>query len=75
MSVQPKAGYKQGYRNCMHSLDNSFSSTYQPQAQNPTNAHNPSCLETPFDKYQIGSGPTNEPSVDNIIDTEAWISE
>ena len=75
MPIQSRAGYQQDYRNRMHGLDNSFSSTYQPQAQDPTNAHNLSCFETPFDKYQMRSGPTYESSMDNYFDTEAWIDE
>ena len=75
MPIQSRAEYQQDYPECISSLDNSFSSMYKPQAQDPTKAHNPSCFGIPFDKSHIESGPTNESSFDNIIDKEAWISE
>ena len=75
MPLQSRAEYQQDHPECVHSLDNSFSSMHQPQAQDPTKAHNPSCFEISFDKHHMKSGPTNESRFDNLKDTEAWINE
>ena len=75
MSIQSIAGCQQNHQNCLHNFNNSFSSTYQPQAQDPTNAHNSQCFESPYDKYQMSPGQTNGSDLDNLVDTEAWISE
>ena len=75
MPIQFRAGYQQDYRNCTHSLNNSFSSMYRHQAQNHTNAHSPSCFEPLYDNDHMSSGQMNESRFLNLIDTEASISE
>ena len=75
MSLQPMAGSQQDYRNCMRSLNKSFSSMCQPQAQDPTIAHNLSYFEPPYDNYYMSSGRTDESGFDRLIDREAWTSE
>ena len=75
MSIQSTAGLQQDYWNCMHSLDNSCSSMYEPHAQDSTNGHYSPYFEPPYDKYQMSSGQTSESNFDDLNDMQSWISE
>ena len=77
MSIQFNAGFQQDCQNRMHDLNNSISNMYQPRAQDLTRGQYSPRFEPPYDKYQyqMSSGQTSKSNVDNLINTEPWISE
>ena len=75
MSTQFDTGCQQDHQNRMHDLNNSFSSMYQPYAQDPASGHNLPYFEPPYDRYQMSSGQMNQSYLDNPSNTETWMSE
>ena len=75
MAIQFNAGFRQDCQNRMRDLNNFVSNLYQPHAQDLISGQYSPCFESPYDKYQMGSGQTSESNVDDLINTEPWISE
>ena len=75
MAIQFNAGFQQDCQNPMRDLNNSVLNMYQPHAQDLTKGPYSPYFEPPYEKYHMGSDQTSDSNVDDLTNTEPWISE